>query len=107
MFVQREGERHILEFLVLVYYLDAMLVCRLVAAVTANGGKMAIGRHGEDTPLGSYPRSQRAVTKANVVVPKIDEALNIEENAVARWPAECIPRQVVCSVIKEAQWTQQ
>lgn len=53
-------ERNILEFLVLVYYLDAMLVCRLIAAVTANGGKMAIGRHGEDKPLGNYPRSQKS-----------------------------------------------
>lgn len=56
MFIQKEGERNILEFLVLVYYLDAMLVCRLVAAVTANGSKMAIGRHGEDTPVGKLPK---------------------------------------------------
>lgn len=50
---------------------------------------------------------KKAVTKADLVVPKIDEALKMEENAVARWPAECMPRRVVCSVIKEAQWAQQ
>jgi hypothetical protein len=63
-----ERTEGILEFFILVDYLDTMLICRLIAAVAANGGKMAIGRHGVRTPSESYPDSQEQFLRQGIVV---------------------------------------
>jgi hypothetical protein len=39
---------NLLEIFILVYNLNAMLISRLITAIAANGGKVAIGRHVEE-----------------------------------------------------------